>query len=417
MAIGEPQAERFKHHWRTQLAEISGGRRREKAARRKQTCLCSSLRTKNALQVERGKIKCLVCIYGCTSHRLGSDFAHYKDQRKDSTAQLKARDYTGSLRRAPRGPRTVRHFVKHGGTWYCRWISYKEELKTSNSTKECVTTLMISRRRLPTIQPEQKFTLAQLHSKTASPAQDVPSHTHAYSVPNAHTPHARRRLQVQPIPQTPPAENTQPLTHLWLPKQAGGQHQPFQQHGTQRVALSHRTHLIAGSLCIFIPGSVSLRPLQQHIHAVTVRYLVNFSPPFSRAIKPERHIWSFQALSLWSLSPILTTRNFHLCWFSRSCFALWSVLSRTGSGAKVEEDACCAKPDLLSGQGKLLCYFSPIRKLRGGLAGCSGKGAGNRWVGFLPPLIPAMRKVWGKQNQTELSGVLESSTFRISCLQ
>lgn len=57
---------------------------------------------------------------------------------------------------------------------------------------------------------------------------------------------------------------------------------------------------------------------------------------------------------------------------------------------------CCAKPDLLSGHGKLLCSLSPIRKLRGGLARFSVEGGGDGWVccwGYFSPSIPAMRKV------------------------
>lgn len=39
------------------------------------------------------------------------------------------------------------------------------------------------------------------------------------------------------------------------------------------------------------------------------------------------------------------------------------------------------QPDLPSGQGKLLCYLSPMRQGRQELAHFSGKGGGNDWVG------------------------------------
>lgn len=39
------------------------------------------------------------------------------------------------------------------------------------------------------------------------------------------------------------------------------------------------------------------------------------------------------------------------------------------------------QPDLPSGQGKLLCYLSPLRQGREELAHFSGKGGGNNWVG------------------------------------
>lgn len=39
------------------------------------------------------------------------------------------------------------------------------------------------------------------------------------------------------------------------------------------------------------------------------------------------------------------------------------------------------QPDLPSGQGKLLCYLSPLRQGREELAHFSGKGGGNDWVG------------------------------------
>lgn len=144
-----------------------------------------------------------------------------------------------------------------------------------------------------TIYAEQKFT--PTHQNCVTCARLSKPHAHLW-VRLMHTCHTCAGVSVQPIIQsTPCREHSHSLA-------SGDQSRLVCNTSTFDIIrcimllFESLNNLLTGSLCIFIPCSVNLHPLQQHIHMTTVRCLANFSPLLPWAINPARHTESFQAL-------------------------------------------------------------------------------------------------------------------------